>query len=129
MHFHVILLLDRELDQPRLNGLRASVVRRFARGIARRGGHTALHGQHLCPMTPGTEGPLSTYCFKGTTIYRDLDGSRTPMAILDDLESTGEGLHLWDEITAAVSADRRMQVITSTRIDSLRPRSRTILGK
>ena len=78
-----------------------------------------LDAQDLCPMTPGTQGPLSTYCFKGTTIYRDLDGSRTPMAILDDLESTGEGLALWDELSAAVSADRRMQVITSRRIDSL----------
>ena len=78
-----------------------------------------LNAQDLGPITPGTEGPLATYCFKGTTIYRDLDGSRSPMAILDDLESTGEGLALWDELTAAVSADRRMQVITSTRIDSL----------
>jgi hypothetical protein len=46
-----------------------------------------LDAQDLCPMTPGTEGPLATYCFKGTTIYRDLHGSRTPMAILDDLGS------------------------------------------
>lgn len=66
VHFHVILLLDRELDQPRLNGLRASVARRFARGIARRGGHTVLNAQDLGPITPGTEGPLATYCFKGT---------------------------------------------------------------
>ena len=70
-------------------------------------------------MAPGTEGPLSTYCFKGTTIYRDLDGSRTPMAILDDLEATGEGRALWDELTTAVSADRRMQMITSTGLDLL----------
>jgi hypothetical protein len=70
-------------------------------------------------MTPGTEGPLATYCFKGTTIYRSEHGSRMPMAILDDLESTGEGLALWDDLSAAVSAERRMQVITSRRIDSL----------
>jgi len=113
VHFHVILLLDRELDQPRLYGLRASVATRFARGVAGRGGHTVLDAQDLCPMTPGTEGPLATYCFKGTTIYRDLHGARTPMAILDDLEATGEGRALWDELTTAVSADRRMQLITS----------------
>ena len=76
-------------------------------------------------LTPGTEEPLANYLFKGTKSYWSMDGSRIPMAILDDLASTGEGLHLWDEITAAVSADRRMQVITSTRIESLRPRSRT----
>jgi hypothetical protein len=53
-----------------------------------------------------------------TTLDRR-DGSRTPMAILDDLEATGEGLDLWDELTAAVTTVRRMQMITSTRIDSL----------
>jgi len=41
------------------------------------------------------------------------------MAILSDLESTGEGFALWEEFSAAVSADRRVQVITSGRIDSL----------
>ena len=41
------------------------------------------------------------------------------MAILSDLESTGEGFALWEEFSAAVSADRRVQVITSRRIDSL----------
>jgi hypothetical protein len=46
------------------------------------------------------------------------------MAILDDLEATGEGRALWDELTTAVSADRRMQLITSTGIDSLCTRGR-----
>ena len=64
VHFHVILLLDRELDQPRLNALRASVVRRFARGIARRGGHTVLDAQDLGPMTPGTEGRACNLLFQ-----------------------------------------------------------------
>jgi hypothetical protein len=41
------------------------------------------------------------------------------MAILDDLEATGEGLALWEEWTAAVSAARRLQLISSTGIDSL----------
>lgn len=75
-------------------------------------------------MTPGTEERLANYLFKGTTIDRSKDGSRTPMAILDDLESTGEGLARWDELTAAVSADKRMQVITSRGIDSLCTASR-----
>src|SRR4029077_18583586 len=79
VHSHVILLLDSELEQPRLDGLRAAVATRFARGVAGRGGHTVPDAQDLRPMTPGTEGPLATYCFKGTTNYRDLDGSRTPM--------------------------------------------------
>jgi hypothetical protein len=80
-------------------------------------------------MAPRTEERLANYLFKGTRSHWSVDGSRTPMAILDDLESTGEGLHLWDEITTAVSADRRMQVITSTRIDSLRPHRALLLVK
>jgi Replication protein len=119
VHFHVILLLDRELDQLAMDGLKASLATRFAPGVARRGGQATVGCQHLQPMTPGTEGALANYLFKGTTIDRSNDGSPTPMAILDDLESTGEGLALWDEFTAAVSADRRMQVITSRGIDSL----------
>ena len=130
VHFHVILLLDQELDEPRMHRQRASLAARFVRGVERSGGHAAVDRQDLRPMAPGTEERLANYLFKGTrqvkgTRQWSRDGSRTPMDILDDLESTGEGLHLWDEITAAVSAARRMQVITSTRIDSLRPRSRT----
>ena len=124
-HFHVILLLNQELDQPRMHRLRASLAARFFRGVERSGGHAAVDRQDLRPMTPGTEERLANYLFKGTRSDRLMGGSRTPIAILDDLESTGEGLHLWKEITDAVSADRRMQVITSTRIDSLRPRSPT----
>lgn len=128
-HFHVILLLDRELDQPRLNGLRASIANRFAHGVARSGGRAAVDRQHLEPMTPGTDGPLATYCFKGTTIRPPTDGSRTPMGILDHLESTGEGMALWEELTAALSARGRVQVITSRGIDSLAPRPGTTLDK
>jgi hypothetical protein len=65
------------------------------------------------PVRPGTEGALASYCFKGTTMRWSTEGSRTPMAILSDLESTGEGFALWEEFNAAVSADRRAQVITS----------------
>ncbi len=118
-HYHVILLLDRELDRLAIDSLRASVATRFAGGVARRGGEAAADRQHLCLMTPGTEERLANYLFKGTTIHHSHDGSLTPMAILDHLESTGEGLPLWDEFAAAVSADRRMQVITSRGIDSL----------
>ena len=78
-----------------------------------------LDAQDLQPMTSGTEGLLASYLFKGTTIGRSRNGSRTPMAILDDLEATGEGLALWEEWTAAVSAARRLQLISSTGIDSL----------
>jgi hypothetical protein len=124
VHLHVVLLLDEELDRPRMNRLRASLAARFARGVEHTGGHAAVDRQDLRPVTQGTEERLATYLFKGTRSYWSMDGSRTPMAILDDLESTGEALALWDETTAAVSVDRRMQVITSRGIDSLRPRPR-----
>jgi Replication protein len=129
VHFHVILLLDRALDRSCLDGLRASLAARFARGVHCKGGHAAVGGQDLRPMTPGTEGALANYLFKGTTMRWFLDGSRTPMAILNDLESTGEGLALWDELTTAVSANKRMQVIASTGIDCLCTRAGTTLDK
>jgi hypothetical protein len=129
VHFHVILLLDQELDGPRTRRLRASLAARFFRGVERSGGHAAVDRQDLRPMAPRTEERLANYLFKGTRSHWSVNGSRTPMAILDDLESTGEGLHLWDEITDAVSTDRRMQVITSTRIDSLRPHRALLLVK
>ena len=108
VHFHVILLLDQELDEPRTRRLRASLATRFARGVERSGGHAALDRQDLRPIMAGTQQRLANYLFKGTKSGRSRDGSRTPMDILDDLESTGEGLQLWDEITAAVSTARRM---------------------
>jgi hypothetical protein len=119
VHLHVILFLDRELDQLALDGLRASLASRFARGVVRGGGDVAPDGQDLVPMAPGTEGALANYLFKGTTIDRSNAGSLTPMAMLDHLESTGEGLARWDELTATVSAHRRVQVSTSRGIDSL----------
>src|SRR4029077_18349973 len=96
-----------------------SLATRFARGVARRGGHASLDGQDLKPMTPGTEGRLANYFFNGTTMRPSSDGSRTPIAILSDLESTGEGIDLWDELTTTVSAKRRHQMHTSNDIDSV----------
>ena len=90
---------------------------KVSRGVADRGGHAAVDCQDVRPVRPGTEGALASYCFKGTTMRWSTEGSRTSMAILSDLESTGEAL--WEEPSAAVSADRRVQVITSRRIDSL----------
>ena len=75
--------------------------------------------QDVRPVRPGTEGALASYCFKGTTMRWSTEGSRTPMAILSDLESTGEDFARWEKFSAAVSADRRAQVITCRRIDSL----------
>lgn len=129
VHFHVLLLLDQELDPLHMDRLRDSLAARFAQGVERSGGHAAPDRQDLRPMKPGTEERLAHYLFKGTRLPKatpsSMDGSRNPMDILDDLESTGEGLHLWDEITDAVTTNKRKQVNPSTHIDSLRPRSPT----
>ena len=77
VHFHVILLLDQELDQPRMHRLRASLAARFARGVERSGGHAAVDRQDLRPMTPGSEKRLANYLFKGTRSYWSMDGSRS----------------------------------------------------
>jgi Replication protein len=129
VHFHVLLLLDQELDPLHMDRLRDSLAARFAHGVERGGGHAAVDRQDLRLMTPGTEERLAHYLFKGTRLSKatpsSMDGSRNPMDILDDLESTGEGLHLWDEITDAVTTNKRKQVNPSTHIDSLRRRSPT----
>lgn len=88
----VILLLDGELVQPRLEGLGASLATRFARGVADRGGHAAVDCQDVRPVRPGTEGALASYCFKGTTMRWSTEGSRTPMAISLRSGIDGRGL-------------------------------------
>ena len=123
VHFHVILLLDVELHQLQLNGLRDSVGTRFANGLAGRGGYAAVHLQDLRPVTRGTEENLADYCLKGTTMQISPNGSRTPMAIVDHLESTGEGRELWEEFATVASARRRMQFVASARTDALWPES------
>jgi len=85
--------------------LKDSLSERFASGVGRSGGYAEAGRQDLRPMQPGTEGRLATYCFKGTKAKWSSDGSRSPMAILSDLESTGQGIALWEEFTAAVTGD------------------------
>jgi hypothetical protein len=74
VHYHVILLLDGELVQPRLEGLGASLATRFARGVADRGDHAAVDCQDARPVRPGTEGALASYCIKGTTMRWSTEG-------------------------------------------------------
>lgn len=122
VHFHSILLLDSKLDESELVELRVQLSRRFARGVDRAGGLAAEHLQDLRAMTPGSEKRLAAYCLKGSRLQPSVEGSRTPMGILDHLESTGEGLGVWKEWAGAVTGKRRMQFISSTRIDELHPR-------
>ena len=119
VHLHVLLLLDGELAESDLADLKASLARRFVRGIRCSGGHVEISGQDLKPIQPGTEEQLATYCLKGNKQHRSEDGSRSPMAILSDLRGTGQGLPLWQEFTSAVTDTRRMQLITSKAIESL----------
>ncbi len=120
VHFHVILLLDVPLDLFHLYVLKDSTSNRFAHGVARKGGYAAATLQDLRPVTPGSEELLAAYCGKGTTA-RTSKGSRTPMAILDDLERTGEGYELWEEFTKAVSAKRHRHFVASPRVAELVP--------
>jgi hypothetical protein len=120
VHFHVILLLDVSLDESRLYSLRDSMSTRFARGVAQKRGYAAAYLQDLQPVTPGSEERLAAYCLKGTTA-RTSRGSRTPMAILDDLERAGEGYELWEEWVGAVSAQRHKHFVASPRIAELSP--------
>lgn len=122
VHFHAILLLNSALDESQLRELRMLISRRFARGVNLAGGLAAEHLQDLRPMTPGSEKRLAAYCLKGNRLQPSVEGSLTPMGILDHFESTGEGVALWEEYASAVNGKkRRTQFIASRRIDELRP--------
>jgi Replication protein len=113
VHLHVVLHLAHALTDDQQDDLMAALAARFIRGIKRSGGDANLASQDLRPVSAGTEWPLARYCFKGTRPRRAPDGSRTPMSILADLRSTGEGFALWEEFTAAVNSRRRTQVTRS----------------
>ena len=118
-HFHVILLLDRELQSHEMESLRASIAARFIRGVVSAGGGAGLEGQDLEPMILGTEGILAHYCFKGTAGCFTDGVSRNPLAILAHLWATGEGKPFWEEYTENVLRRNRMQRSPSRGIDSV----------
>lgn len=119
-HFHVCLFID---DVTHLADLADSIIARFVRGVTLHGGRAEAHCQQLALFPRGREEALASYCSKGTTMRRSDDGSRTPLAILDDLRVTGEGLDLWREVAAEVVAKKRRHVSCSTRIGELRARN------
>jgi hypothetical protein len=121
VHFHVLLLLDEALDGQQFYELKARVTARFIRGIRAGGGAAGGDGQHLDAIQPRSETRLATYYAKGTTARWKSDGSRTPMAILADLNETGDGLGLWKEFTAAVTGTKRRQCSPSHGIANLVP--------
>lgn len=119
VHFHVLLLLDAPLDDQQLCELKDRAGARFMRKIRAAGGAATGDGQHLTVIQPRSEVRLITYFAKGTTARWKPDGSRTPMAILADLNETGEGLELWKEFTAAVTGMKRRRYSPSHGIANL----------
>jgi hypothetical protein len=113
VHLHVVLHLAHALTDGQQDDLMAPLAARFIRGIQSCGGDANLASQDLRPVRAGTESPLASYCFKGTKLRRSPDGSRSPMAILADLDATGGGSALWEEFTTAVNSRRRTQVTRS----------------
>jgi hypothetical protein len=119
VHFHVLLLLDEPLDDHQLCELKDRTSARFIRKIKAAGGAATGDGQDLTVLRPRPEARLITYFAKGTTARWKPDGSRTPMAILADLNETGEGLDLWKEFTAAVTRTKRRRYSPSHGIANL----------
>lgn len=120
VHFHVLLLLDRALDDRQLCELKARLTGRYMNGIRAVGGQVFCAGQNLTPMRSGTERQIARYYAKGTRALWS-SNSRTPMAILADLKETGEGIGLWKEFSAAVTGTRRRRVSPSWGIANLVP--------
>jgi hypothetical protein len=119
VHLHVLLLLDDALGPEALSDLKDRLGARFAKGLSRCGGQAVAEGQDLRLVDPQCAGEIAANCLKGTTEYRSTNGSRSPIGILSDLESTGEGFELWKEFTDAVTTRRRYQFRTSRGIDLL----------
>jgi hypothetical protein len=118
VHFHVLLLLDKKLDEQQLCDLWDRLTARFLSGIRTAGGRASLGAQGLAANQPGSECRIARYCAKGTTVYRT-GVSRSPMAILADLKETGDGVGLWKEFGAAVTGKRRRRYSPSRGIANL----------
>ncbi|UCZ59722.1 protein rep [Mycolicibacterium phocaicum] len=116
VHFHCVLFLAHHLDPNSLQALMDSLFRRYERGIARSGGRAGRYAQDLVLFERTELRHLAEYVFKGTTSYRKT-GSRSPIAILDDLETIGEGIELWEEYVAA--SHGRRQVSPSNGLNEL----------
>ncbi|WP_139813862.1 protein rep [Mycobacterium simiae] len=119
VHVHALLLLDEALGEAGLKELKDSLAGRFVRRISNRGGGADVNGQDLKPLKSGTEERLSAYCLKGAKAVWSENGSRSPMAILADLSTTGQDPALWEEFATTVTEKRRMQLSTSKRLDSI----------
>lgn len=115
VHAHMLLFLDRPLSESQLAELEDRIARRFTRGVAAAGGQALRSGQDLRAMTPGTDDQLARYLSKGTEAVWS-ERTRTPFAILADVQRTGEGLDLWQEFTAAVTGARRKRFSTSQKL-------------
>lgn len=105
-------------DTSELDGIEMALTTRFIRGVSDQGGRAGLSGQDLRWDPALAVSGLAGYCFKGLTIRTFADGARTPMAILNDLEATGEGHDLWAEFTDAARKSRR-QMTRSKGIDKV----------
>ncbi|WP_165607327.1 protein rep [Mycolicibacter sinensis] len=103
VHYHVVLFADGGAWRgTRLDLMRVAMAERFQDGVREAGGTAMLTGQKIKPYIPGTHERLATYCFKGLMIWRSrVRPTRSPMAVLEDLEATGEGGDLWNEFAKA----------------------------
>lgn len=120
VHSHVLLLLTESLSEGALAGLKTAVAHRHIRSLRDNGGGAELTGQDIREMQEGTEYSLAGYLTKGTQVRRrSLDGSRTPMAILEDVHRYSGDLDLWNEYSSVVSGTRKVQFTTSKKIDEL----------
>jgi hypothetical protein len=118
-HFHAVIFLTNQLNEISLQRLRDEAADRFARGVERSGGKAERPGQDLRSIAAMDSRDVAAYCHKGLRIGRSGD-SRTPMAILDDLRTGGEGADRWEEFKDAAGPGRRHTVV-SHRLDELSP--------
>ncbi|MCV7366650.1 protein rep [Mycolicibacterium duvalii] len=102
VHTHSILFLGHAMSASELAQLKSVIADRFVQAIHRQGGSADRQGQDLRMVEVNTERTIAAYCLKGTTIYRSDDGSRTPMQVLADIESTDteDDHRRWSEVSS-----------------------------
>jgi Replication protein len=107
-HFHVVLFLNHSLHLEQLAQLESRVAQRFQRGIRGAGGEADTSSQRVTSHEYGTSSWQAHYPCKGLRIHRKGDSGRSPMAILDDLEASGEGCDLWTEFAQTATKHRHL---------------------
>ncbi len=116
-HFHVLLFRDPMLAGSDWGEVGDRLMTRFLSGVRAAGGTADLARQHLAIGYGDGQG-LVRYCLKGPTVSSSEHG-RSPLVLLADLETTGEGIDLVKEFDTTMSYSKHRRYSPSTGLQQL----------